>query len=61
VEEPKEQVQPIIQTNTTTTNNNRSRVKKGGKAAEVPANIISNEINENENKVNIANAQADLF
>ena len=60
MEEPKEQVQPIIQTNTTNTNNNRSRVKKGGKAAEVPNNII-NEINENENQINIANAQADLF
>ena len=59
-EEPKEEVQPIIQTNTTNTNNNRSRVKKGGKAAEVPNNII-NEINENENQINIANAQADLF
>ena len=62
-DEPKEQVQPIITSNTTNTNNNKSRVKKGGKTVEVP-NIINNEINEineNDNKVNIANAEAELF
>ena len=59
--EPKQQVQPIITSNTTNTNNyNNDRVKKGGKTVEFPG-ANNNVINENDNKVNIANTDAVLI
>ena len=59
--EPKQQVQPIITSNTTITNNNNNgRVKKGGKTVEFPG-ANNNVINENDNKVNIANTEAVLI
>ena len=60
IEEPKEQVQPIITSNTTNANNNNGRVKKGGKTVDFPG-ANNNEINGNDNKVNIANAEAELI
>ena len=61
IEEPKEQVQPIITSNTANANNNNNgRVKKGGKTVEFPG-ANNNEINGNDNKVNIANAEAELI
>ena len=63
-DEPKEEVQPIITTNTTNTNKGRTRqTRQTGKTASVPKNIIVEEniIEENNNNVNFGNAGADLF